>query len=141
MEMEMASSSDQPHDGAGRKRGRWLPAIGFAGALLMLTAAAHAVVIEPGKQYLGTVVACGTQHEAETLRGFVVSGEMDKATAYLAADDNSCAVAPVRFVVVVQVSATRNDPLGHGWKIVKIALPASEAYLLTTADLVAGQTT
>jgi len=137
----MASSWKHPRNGRGPKPGRWLPAIGAAGAMLMLNTAAHALVIEPGKQYLGTVVACGTQQEAETLRGFVVTGDMDKAKAYLAADDNSCTVGPTRFQVVVQVSETKTDPLGHGWKIVKIALPATEAYLLTTADLVASQAT
>ena len=29
-----------------------------------------------------------------------------------------------------------SDPNGHAWKIVRIVLPASEAYLVTTADLV-----
>ena len=86
-------------------------------------------------------MACGTEEEAEALRDLVVSGDVDKATAYLQADDNSCAVGPVRFVVMVQVSRAETDPLGHSWKIVKIALPSSEAFILTTADMTSGQLT
>jgi len=121
---------------------RWLRAAGFIAGLLMLHAtSARALEIKPGQPYQGTIVACGTQGEAETLRGFVVKGDLDRAKNYLQANDNSCAVGSVRFVAVVQVGAARTDASGNAWKIVKIALPATEAYLVTTADLVVSQRT
>ena len=89
------------------------------------------------------IVACSRQDEAETLTGFVVSGDLERAKAYLQSEDNSCDVGPYHFIVVEQVGETRIDAEGNAWKIVEIALPtsAAEAYLLTTADLIAGSNT
>ena len=87
------------------------------------------------------IVACSSEDEAETLRGLVVTGDVDKAKEFLDADDNSCAVGPVRFVAMEQVGQTKTDATGHVWKIVKIELPAAEAYLVTTADLVLSDNT
>ncbi len=117
--------------------------VGCASALLMLQATmARALELKPGERYQGTIVACGTQQEAETLRGFVVSGALEKAKAYLRANDNSCeAGGPVPFVVMAEVSKARTDTRGNAWRIVQIALPAAKAYLLTTADLVVGDNT
>ena len=140
------SLSDTP-SGAKRpgrwKPGRWLVAVGCAGGLLALQAtAAFAMQIKPGGRYEGTIVACSTQQEAETLRGFVVAGDVAKAKAYLEADDNSCgAGGPIPFVVMQEVSDAKADAKGNEWRIVKIALPTAEAYLLTTADLVVSQNT
>ena len=124
------------------KGGRWLCAVGVVAGLLMLQAtAARAQEMKPGQPYQGMIVACGTQGEAETLRGFVVMGDMDKAKDYLQADDNSCAIGPVRFVAEIQVGDVKTDAKGNTWKIVKIALPAADAYLVTTADLVLSDNT
>jgi hypothetical protein len=115
-------------------------AAGAVAALLVLHAgAARAVRIRPGQPYQAMVVACGTQAEAEVLRGLVVSGRPDEARDYLAADGNSCAAGPARFIAIAQVGEAKTDTLGNTWKIVEIVLPASEAYLVTTADVVAGE--
>jgi len=121
---------------------RWLGAIGVLAGLLMLqAAAARAQDIKPGKSYEGMVAACGTVGEAETLRGLVITGDLDRAKDYVQADDNSCAVGSVRFIAQEQVGETKTDAKGNAWKIVKIALPAAEAYLVTTADMVVGDNT
>jgi hypothetical protein len=86
-------------------------------------------------------VACGTQREAETLRGFVVSGDVARLEAYLRAADNSCSVGPRAFVVVAQIGVTKTDVRGKTWKLVKIKLADAEAYLITTANLIVGQAT
>jgi uncharacterized membrane protein len=105
------------------------------GALTLQATVALAQQIKPGEQYQGTVVACSTEREAETLRGIVLSGDTDKIGAYLQDDSNSCAVGPARFTVVAQASAAKTDSKGNAWKIVKIAVPGAEGFLLTTADL------
>jgi hypothetical protein len=115
----------------------------FAAGLLTLQAtAALADGMKPGEQYQGMVVACATQEEAETLQGLVVSGDMNNVTAYLQAEDNSCAVGPSRFVVVEQVSPAKTDGKGNTWKIVQIAIAGeADAYLLTTANLMVSDNT
>jgi hypothetical protein len=119
-----------------RRRPTWLPAAIFAcGALTLQATVALAQQILPGGEYQGTVVACSTVGEAETLRGIVLTGDMTKVAAYLQDDANTCAVGPARFTVVAQASPAKTDPKGNAWKIVKIAVPGAEGYLLTTADL------
>ena len=103
------------------------------------TRAPRAQEIKPGEAYQAMVVACGTRAEAEVLRGFVVTGHADEARDYLAADGNTCAAGPARFVAVAQVGEARTDTSGNAWKIVEIVLPATEAYLVTTADVAAGE--
>jgi len=75
--------------------------------------------------------------------GFVVSRDLQKTRAFLESDDNSCDVGRYRFIVVEQIGETKIDASGNAWKIAEIALPTStvEAYLLTTADLIAGSST
>jgi hypothetical protein len=104
--------------------------------LMAWAAAVRAQQIEPGQRYQGVILTCGTQEEAETLMGLVVSGNMEKTRTYLQSDDNSCDIGPFRFVVMQQVGETRIDANGNAWKIVEIALPTAEAFLLTTGNLV-----
>ena len=117
-------------------RSKWLPAAVFAcGALTLQATAALAQQMKPGEQYQGTVVACANENDAETLRGIMVSGDMDKVAAYLQDDSNTCAAGPARFTVVAEVSPAKTDSKGNAWKIVKVAVPGAEGFLLTTADL------
>ena len=116
-------------------------AIAAAGALVALSTAASASEIKPGKPYQGQIVACAIQQEAETLRGFVIAGNLAKARDYLKASDNTCGVGSVRFIPEEQVGKTETDAKGNVWTIVKIVLPTSEAFLVTTADFVVGQLT
>jgi len=102
---------------------------------------AGATEIKPGQPYQGQIVACGEQKEAETLLGFVASGKLDQAKDYLKADGNTCGVGSVRFIPEAAIGTTRTDPDGHAWKIVKIHLPTTEAFLVTTADFVVGDAT
>jgi len=112
------------------------------GALIGLASApASANEIKPGQPYQGQIVACGNEQEAETLRGFVTSGKLDQAKDYLKADGNTCGVGSVRFIPEAEVGTARTDPDGHAWKIVKIQLPTTEAFLVTTADFVVGDAT
>ena len=117
-----------------------LAAVAF-GFVAMAAVPALATDIKPGQAYQGEIVACGTQQEAETLRGFVIAGKLDKAKDYLRATDNTCGVGAVRFIPEQEIGAAKNDQKGHAWKIVKIALPTTEAYLVTTAELVVGLAT
>ena len=107
----------------------------------LVPTSAGATQIKPGQPYQGQIVACGSQTEAETLLGFVTSGKLDKAKDYLKQDGNTCGVGSVRFIPEAEVGSARNDPQGHAWKIVKIHLPTTEAFLVTTADFVAGEAT
>jgi len=117
-------------------RSKWLPAAVFAlGALTLQATVAIAQQIKPGEEYQGTVVACANQNEAEALRGIVITGDMDKVAAYLQDDSNTCAVGPAHFTVVAEVSPAKSDTKGNAWKIVKVAVPGAEGFLLTTADL------
>jgi hypothetical protein len=130
------------HTGSSRSTAVRRFGVAAAGAMILLcSTAAFASEIKPGQPYQGQIVACGTETEAETLRGFVISGDLDKAKNYLQADGNTCGVGSVRFIPEAQVGETKNDPKGNGWKIVKIALPTSEAFLVTTADFVVGEAT
>ncbi len=114
--------------------------IAIAGGLLLLSsAAAFAAEIKLGQPYQSQIAACGTEQEAETLRGFAISGDLDKAKDYLQAADNTCGFGSVRFILEAQIGKTETDPKGNEWKIVKIALPTSEAFLVTTADFVVGE--
>ena len=122
-------------------RARLLLAAIAAGFVAMAALPALASGIKPGEAYQGQIVACGTQKEAETLRGFVIAGNLGKAKDYLKATDNTCGVGAVRFIPEAQVGVTRTDPKGNAWKIVKIALPTTEAYLVTTADVLVGEAT
>jgi hypothetical protein len=105
------------------------------GVLLFSSTAAVAVQIKAGRSYQGQIVACGSEQEADTLLGFAVSGDLDKAKKYLEVDDNTCGVGSARFI------PTRTDPSGNAWKIVKIELPHTEAFLVTTADFLPGKAT
>ena len=112
------------------------------GALIGLASTpAGATEMKPGQPYQGRIVACGSQHEAETLLGFVVSGKLDKEKNYLKADGNTCGVGSARFIPESEIGAAKTDPDGRAWKIVKIHLPTTEAFLVTTADFVAGEPT
>lgn len=113
----------------------------FGAFALLSSGAASATEIKPGQPYQGQIVACGSEHEAETLLGFVVAGNLDKAKAYLKADDNTCGVGATRFVPEQEIGTAKTDPKGNAWKIVKIALPTTEAFLVTTADFVVGLAT
>jgi hypothetical protein len=117
--------------------------VGFAaaGALIALSTAALASEIKPGQPYQGQIVACAIQQEAETLRGFVIAGELAKAKDYLKANDNTCGVGSVRFIPEELIGQTKIDASGNAWSIVKIVLPTAEAFLVTTADFVVGQAT
>jgi hypothetical protein len=97
--------------------------------------------ITPGHPYQGQIVACAIEQEAETLRGFVIAGALDKAQDYLKAEGNTCGVGSVRFIAEEQIGQTMTDAKGNAWKIVKIVLPTTEAFLVTTADFVAGEAT
>lgn len=120
---------------------RWRLCVAACGLLLLPSASAFATQIKPGQTYQGQIVACGTEKEANTLLRFVTSGDFDKAKSYLEADGNTCGVGSVRFIPEQQIGETRTDPKGNVWKIVKIALPTTEAFLVTTADFVAGEAT
>jgi hypothetical protein len=109
--------------------------------LLLASASAFATQIKPGQAYQGQIVACATEKEADTLFGFVTSGDFDKAKSYLQAEGNTCGVGSTRFIPEKQIGETRTDPKGNVWKIVKIALPTTEAFLVTTADFVPGLST
>jgi hypothetical protein len=112
------------------------------GALIALASGpASASEIKPGQPYQGQIVACGSEQEAETLLGFVASGKLDQAKDYLKADGNTCGVGAVRFVPENEVGTAKTDPDGHAWRIVKIHLPTTEAFLVTTADFVVGDAT
>jgi hypothetical protein len=120
---------------------RWRLGIAACGLLLLSAASAVAAQIKPGKTYQGQIVACANEREANTLLGFVTRGDYDKAKRYLQADGNTCGVGSARFTPEKQIGETRTDPKGNVWKIVKIALPTTEAFLVTTADFVAGVST
>ena len=109
------------------------------GVLLFSSSAAVAIQIEAGRPYQGQIVACGSEQEADRLLGFAVSGDLDKAKKYLEVDDNTCGVGSARFIPVQQIGQTRTDPSGNAWKIVKIELPHTEAFLVTTADFLPGK--
>jgi hypothetical protein len=109
--------------------------------VVVCSGAALATEIKPGQPYQGQIVACGVEQEAETLRGFVIAGKLDKAQDYLKAEGNTCGVGSVRFIPEEQIGQTKTDAKGNGWKIVKIVLPTTEAFLVTTADFVAGEPT
>lgn len=97
---------------------------------------AQATTLIIGHPFAGTVVACGTQGEAETLLSYVAKGEMDTAKEYLAADDNSCSIGPMQFTPVAQVGRTSADPAGHVWRIVEMRIRSGEAYMLTTSPII-----
>ena len=120
---------------------RWPLCAAACGLLLLASASAFATQIKPGRTYQGRIVACATAKEADTLLGFVTSGDFNKAKSYLQADGNTCGVGSVRFIPEQQIGETRTEPKGNVWKIVKIALPTTEAFLVTTADFVAGEAT
>jgi hypothetical protein len=135
--------------------------VAAAGALLAVSAAAFAYEIKPGEikpgdikagnikpseikpgqPYQGQIVACANQQEAETLRGFVIAGELTKARDYLQANDNTCGVGSVRFIPEEQIGKPEIDSKGNTWTIVRIVLPTTEAFLVTTADFVVGEAT
>jgi hypothetical protein len=120
---------------------RWRLGIAACGLLLLSAASAFATQIKPGQTYQGRIVACGTEKEANTLLGFVTRGDYDKAKRYLQADGNTCGVGSTRFIPERRIGETRTDPKGNVWTIVKIALPTTEAFLVTTADFVPGLST
>jgi hypothetical protein len=118
-----------------------LGAVAVGTLIGLAPAPAGATEIKPGQPYQGQIVACGEQKEAETLLGFVAAGKLDQAKDYLKADGNTCGVGSVRFIPEAEIGTTRTDPDGHAWKIVKIHLPTTEAFLVTTADFVVGDAT
>lgn len=125
-----------------RFSGSSLLCVTAAGALVALwSTSARATDIQPGRSYQGQIVACESEQDAKSLRGFVIAGELTKARAYLKATNNTCGVGPARFIPEEQIGKTEKDRKGNAWKIVKIELPTAEAFLVTTADFIAGQMT
>jgi len=43
------------------------------------------------------------------------------------------------FIPEEQIGKSEIDPKGNEWKIVRIVLPGSEAFLVTTAEFVVGE--
>ncbi len=96
---------------------------------------ANATEIELGQPYQGLIIACGTLEDANTLRDLVTS-DMNKTKDYLQADGNSCGAGNVKFIPEEQIGTKKTDKDGHQWKVVKIQLPDTEAFLVTSADVV-----
>ena len=106
----------------------------LAALSLLWASMAHAQMKE-GTEVTGTVAICDNVQDAATLLGIVTTYGQQTGMGFTREDSNTCAVAPVTFIVGAIEIGGMKDREGMEWIMVAVRFNDKNAYIVVLATM------